>query len=41
MIEFKNLEASEVHSSDFTGIRNLFSLIDLSGLGNLSGLNGI
>jgi hypothetical protein len=41
MIEFKNLEDSEVLSSDFQGIRNLFSLIDLSGLCNLSGLNSL
>ena len=39
MIEFKNLEDSEVHSSDFPGLRNLSSLIDLSGLCNLTGLN--
>ena len=41
IIEFKNLEDSEVHSSDFTGLRNLSSLIDLSGLCNLSGLNSL
>jgi hypothetical protein len=41
IIEFKNLEDSEVLSSDFPGIRNLFSLIDLSGLCNLSGLNSL
>ena len=41
MIEFKNLEDSEVHSSDFPGQRNLYSLIDLSGLCNLTGLNSL
>jgi len=41
MIEFKNLEDSEVLRSDFQGIRNLFSLFDLSGLCNLSGLNSL
>jgi len=41
MIEFKNLEDSEVHSSDFPGLRNLSSLIDLSGLCNLTGLNSL
>jgi hypothetical protein len=30
---------TEVHSSDFPGLRNLSSLIDLSGLRNLTGLN--
>ena len=38
MIEFKNLEDSEVHSSSFLG---LFSLIDISGLCNLTGLNSL
>jgi hypothetical protein len=38
MIEFKNLEDSEVHISGFPGVRNLSSLIDLSGLCNLTGL---
>ena len=41
MIEFKNLEDSEVHSSDFLGFRNLSSLNDLSGLCNLTGLNSL
>ena len=41
IIEFKNLEDSEVHSSDFLGLRNLSSLIDLSGLCNLTGLNSL
>ena len=41
IIEFKNLEASEVLSSDFPGIRNLFSLIDLVNLCNLTGLNSL
>ena len=41
MIEFKNLEDYEVHSSDFPGLRNLSSLIDLSGLCNLTGLNSL
>ena len=41
MIEFKNLEDSEVHSSDFPGLRTLSSLIDLSGLCNLTGLNSL
>ena len=37
--EFKCLDDSEVLSRDFPGIRNLFSLIDLSRLCNLAGLN--
>jgi hypothetical protein len=41
IIEFKNLEDSEVHSSDFPGLRNLSSLIDLSGLCNLTGINSL
>jgi hypothetical protein len=41
MIEFKNLEDSEVHSSDFPGLRNLSSLIDFSDLFNLNGLNSL
>ena len=41
MIEFKNLEDSEVHSSDFLGLRNLSSPIDLTGLCNLTGLNSL
>ena len=41
IIEFKNLGDSEVHSSDFPGLRNLSSLIDLSGLCNLTGLNSL
>ena len=41
IIEFKNLEDSEVHSSDFSGLRNLSSLIDLSSLSNLTGLNSL
>ena len=38
IIEFKNLEDSEVLSSDFPDLRNL---IDLSGLCNLTGLNSL
>ena len=38
IIEFKNLEDSEVHSSSFLSI---FSLIDISGLCNLTGLNSL
>ena len=38
IIEFKNLEHSEVLSVDFPGIRNLFSL---SGLCSLTGLNSL
>ena len=38
IIEFKNREDSEVLSSDFPGIRNLFNLTDLSSLCNLTGL---
>ena len=41
IIEFKNLEDSEVLSSDFPGLRNLSSLIDLSSLCNLTGLNSL
>ena len=41
IIEFKNLEDSEVHSRDFPGLRNLSGLIDLSGLCNLTGLNSL
>jgi hypothetical protein len=41
IIEFKNLEDSKVLSSDFPGLRNLSSLIDLSGLCNLTGLNSL
>ena len=41
LIEFKNLEDSEVHSSDFPGLRNFSSLIDLCGLCNLTGLNSL
>ena len=41
IIEFKNLEDSEVHSCDFPGLRNLSSLIDLNGLCNLTGLNSL
>ena len=41
IIEFKNLKDSEVHCSDFPGVRNLASLIDLSGLCNLTGLNSL
>ena len=39
IIKFKNLDDNEVLSSDFPGLRNLSSLIDLSRLCNLSGLN--
>jgi hypothetical protein len=35
------MEDSEVHSSDFLGLTNLSSLIDLSGLCNLTGLNSL
>ncbi len=38
IIEFKNLEDSEVLSSDFPGLRNLCSLYNLSSLYNLTGL---
>ena len=41
MIEFKTLEDFEVHKSDFTGIRNLSSLIDICSLCNLTGLNSL
>ena len=37
--EFENQDDSEVLSSDFLGLRNLWSLIDLSSLCNLTGLN--
>jgi hypothetical protein len=35
------LDDSEVLSSDFSGLRNLCSLIDLSGLCNLTSLNSL
>jgi hypothetical protein len=38
IIKFKNLEDTEIHISDFPGLRNLCNLIDLSGLCNLKGL---
>ena len=41
IIEFKNQEDSGVISSDFPGLKNLSSLIDLSGLCNLTGLNSL
>jgi hypothetical protein len=41
IFEFKNLEDSEVLSSDFPGLRNLSSLIDLTDLCNLTGLNSL
>ena len=41
IIEFKNKDNSEVLSSDFPGLRNLSSLIDLSGLCKLTGLNSL
>ena len=41
IIEFKHLEDSKVLSSGFPGFRNLSSLIDLSGLCNLIGLNSL
>ena len=41
IIEFKNLEVSEDLSSDFPGLRNLSSLIDLSGLCKFTGLNSL
>ena len=36
-----NMDDSEVLSSDFSGLRNLCSLIDLSSLCNLTGLNSL
>ena len=39
--EFNNMDDSEVLSSDFSGLRNLSSLIDLSSLCNLTGLNSL
>jgi hypothetical protein len=39
IIEFKNLDDFKDLSSDFPGLRNLCSLIDLSGLCNITGLN--
>jgi hypothetical protein len=41
MIEFKNKDGFEVLHSDFSGLKNLCSLIDLSGLWNLNGLNSL
>ena len=41
IIEFKNQDDSEVLNSNFTGLRNHCSLIDLSGLCNLIGLNSL
>ena len=44
IIKFKNQDYSEVLSSDFPGLRNLYSLTDLSdlsGLCNLTGLNSL
>ena len=41
IIEFKNLDDSEVLRSDFQDPRNLCSLIDLSSLGNLIGLTSL
>jgi hypothetical protein len=41
IIEFKNQDDSEVFNSDFTGLKNHCSLIDLSGLCNLIGLNSL
>ncbi len=41
IIDFKDNEDSEVLSNDFSGLRNLYSLIDLSGLCNLTGLNSL
>ena len=41
IIEFKNQDDFEVLNSDFSGLRNLCSLIDLSVLCNLSGLNSL
>ena len=40
-IKFKNMEDSEVLSSDFQSFRILFSLIDLIDLCNLTGLNSL
>ena len=40
-IEFKNQDDSEVLNNDFPGLRNHCSLIDLSGLCNLIGLNSL
>ena len=39
IIKFKNLDISGVLSSDFPGLRNLYSLIDLRDLCNLTSLN--
>ena len=39
IIELKNLDDFKDHSSDFLGLRNLCSLIDLNSLCNLTGLN--
>ena len=41
IIELKNLENFEVFSSEFLGLRNLSSLIDLSSICNLTGLNSL
>ena len=44
IFKFKNQDYSEVLSSDFPGLRNLYSLTDLSdlsGLCNLTGLNSL
>ena len=40
-IEFKNQDDSEVLINDFPGLRNHCSLIDLSGLCNLTSLNSL
>ena len=39
--EFKNLDDSEVLSSDFPGLKKLCNLNDLDSLNNLSGLNDL
>ena len=41
IIEFKNKDGFEVLHSDFSGLKNLCSLIDLSGLCNLTGFNSL
>ena len=41
IIEFKNQDDSEVLNSDFSGLKNHCTLIDLSGLCNLIGLNSL
>jgi hypothetical protein len=40
-LKLLNSRTSEDHSSDFPGLRNLSSLIDLSGHCHLTGLNSL